>query len=224
MHVMAVAIAVATTLLASPSAWAQSCNASLNVDTAKLVVLDASDNSGDSVALSCGEAETLRGQIFRQHLAFLSVSQTATAAKVNAEISTSIAHLSSVRQQLAAVTTANETQGLVTLVQSMRWVAAKTKLLLCGGAAAMAGGGLALVACARPFIQFLNQSKTTFAAFATVAEAQQRAKDLQVVIAGLQTDLKKLQLNLIDGSATAQQYAAVFQSMCDQIRKQCLKP
>lgn len=199
---------------------AQSCRQSILVDPARFITVSAWDGSETTFLQSCGEAETLRGQLFLKQLAYLSGAQTASANKVNADIKTALAQMGAARKELAAVRNQQQAQVASTTIQSMKWLVSKTKLLLCAGAAADSGG-MALVACAGPLLSFLKKSQGTFQSFSMVAEARDREKQLVKIIDEMSAEFDRMSLTAINGSGTAQRFQTAFQSMCDQIRKSC---
>jgi hypothetical protein len=217
------AIFVGAALFAvSGVAWGQSCQSSLNVVPDRTVVLQPWDGSQESLVLTCSEAEELRGKIFREDLAFLNSQQSATAARVTSEINAGLTQLSQARQELANVRTDQQAQGLSATVKSLRWLAAKTKLLICAGVTAdTAGAGL--VVCAKPFFDFVKQSAGLFKELEQASEAQQRAVALQQMIQGMQAELATMQAASIAGSATSQRYAQAFDQLCTQVKNTCLR-
>ena len=209
-------------LFASPTS-AQSCQSTMKVDTSGVVTLQPWDGSQSPLVMSCSEAEEMRGAIFRTQLAFLSQSQQITAAKVNAEIASALEQLNKTRQALAAVKTAQQAQSLSATMKSLRWLAAKTKLLICSGLTFDSGGLALATACGKVFVDFLKDSVSTFQTFASAAEAQERAAELQQIITQMNGDVAKLQLTTIPGTATPQRFAVAFESMCAQIKNSCLR-
>ena len=201
---------------------AQECRQSFNVDPNRLIVLQSWDDSGESLPLTCAEAEEFRAKIFIEQLSFLSNRQTTTANKVNAEIADSMRQIRALRQELANVASDEDAQGVSATLQITKWLVAKTKLIICAALAADSGGTLGLVVCGKPMFQFIKQSSTTFKALSTVQEAQDRAKNLQALIQQLDVEINNLNLATIDGTATSQKYSFIFNSVCDQVRNQCL--
>jgi hypothetical protein len=203
------------------SAFSQDCNSSINVDPDKTVVLEAWDGSGETTVMSCGDAENLRGQIFRQQLAYLSDPQSISANRVNSDITDAVNQLKRLRQDLANAQSDEQAKAISATIKSMQWLAAKSKLLICG-LETPETGGLALIACAKELISFLKQSKSTFQEFSSISEAQDRATRVQQLIDQMQAEIAQIGSTNIDGTVVAQRYSTVFQSLCTQVKNSCL--
>src|SRR5690242_8468513 len=100
----------------------------------------------------------MRGRIFINELAYLSEPQNITASRINQDISAAPDQIEAARRDLVAVQNEQQAQVASVTIQALKWLAAKTKLLICAGAA-IDTGGLALVACAKPLMSFLKQSE-----------------------------------------------------------------
>lgn len=212
---------VCLAVLFSDHALAQNCRQSINVDPSKVIAIEAWDGSGTTLVMNCVDAERLRGQIFLDQLAYLSQAQNITADRVNGDIRTALSQLLQLRRDLASVQSADQARTISVTLQSMKWLTSKTKLLICAGAALETSGGLGLIACWKPLRSFIKESEKTFEAFSAVSEAQNRAALLQKLITQMQTDYDRLRLSTINGSATAQQYSAIFDSLCRQVMVEC---
>src|SRR5579862_1513108 len=202
-------------LLLTVTAFPQSCNASINIDPQKTIVVEAWDGSGESTVMSCKDAESLRAQIFVQQLAYLSDAQSISATRVNTDITDAINRLKRLRQALANARNDEEARGISATIKSMQWVAAKAKLLICA-LETIESDGLGFAACGKPLISFLKQSNSTFKEFSSVSEAQDQARGLQELINQMQNEIKKIGSTNIDGSVTAQRYSLIFQNLCSQ--------
>lgn len=202
---------------------AQNCMQSLNVKPDRPVVLLPWDNpSGDTLVLTCGEAERMRGQIFRSGLAFLSNEQLLTMAKVKNELNTAFAQLQQLQTDLAAAHTDQQAQAINAVIEVRKWTASKASLLIC--AVTVPEGPVGILGCGAAAFSFVKQSVDAFQALQNAQEAQQRATRMAQLLAALKKEYaaKEQQWSKLVPAGSAAQYRQVFESLCNQVKSNCL--
>ncbi len=204
-------------------AQAQNCMQSLNVKPDRPVVLQPWDSpSGDTLLLTCGEAERMRGQIIRTDLAFLSNEQLLTMAKVKGELRTAFAQLQQLQTDLAAAHTDQQARALNAVIEVRKWTASKASLLIC--AVTVPEGPVGVLGCGVTVFTFVKQSVDAFQALQNAQEAQQRATRMAQLLAALKKEYaaKEQQWSKLVPAGSAAQYQQVFQNMCEQVKRNCL--